>query len=190
MIDFHGHSCPGLTIGVRAAEMALRDLGHASESDLVAVVETDMCGVDAIQFLTGCTFGKGNLVHRDYGKMAFSFYDRSSGKGVRLLLHPEAQGEMGAEMRDLMGKSARGEASEVDRTRLDELREAVQRRYMELPLEVLFEAKDAPPPPSPARILETLTCAACGEGVMESRSRRMGGETLCIPCFQDGEQKR
>lgn len=72
-IAFHGHSCPGLAIGIRVAELVLQKLGPCGQSDLVAVVETDMCGVDAIQFLTGCTFGKGNLIHKDYGKMATAF---------------------------------------------------------------------------------------------------------------------
>ncbi len=56
----------------------------------MAVVETDMCGVDAIQFLTGCTFGKGNLIHRDWGKNAFSFFRRSDGRAVRISLRPGA----------------------------------------------------------------------------------------------------
>ncbi len=73
--DFHGHMCPGLAIGIRIAEIALREIGpHAEDEEVVAVVETDMCGVDAIQVLTGCTFGKGNLIFNDYGKKAFSFY--------------------------------------------------------------------------------------------------------------------
>jgi len=60
-VQFHGHWCPGLATGIRAAELALREIGHEADEEVVAVVETDMCGVDAIQFLTGCTFGKGNL---------------------------------------------------------------------------------------------------------------------------------
>jgi len=71
-VAFHGHWCPGLALGIRASELALRDFGKAGDEEIVAVVETDMCGVDAIQFLTGCTFGKGNLIHRDYGKKAIS----------------------------------------------------------------------------------------------------------------------
>ena len=67
-IRFHGHSCPGLALGIRAAEVALKESERASDEEVVAVVETDMCGVDAIQYLTGCTFGKGNLIHLDYGK--------------------------------------------------------------------------------------------------------------------------
>ncbi len=71
-IAFHGHSCPGLAIGIRASELAKQRMGGLDSADLLAVVETDMCGVDAIQFLTGCTFGKGNLIHHDVGKMAFT----------------------------------------------------------------------------------------------------------------------
>ena len=72
VIKFHGHSCPGLAIGIRVSELALERLGEPESGELIAVVETDMCGVDAIQFLTGCTFGKGNLIHKDHGKMAFT----------------------------------------------------------------------------------------------------------------------
>ncbi|MBN1246402.1 MAG: formylmethanofuran dehydrogenase, partial [Anaerolineae bacterium] len=32
---FHGHSCPGLTIGIRAAELALREIGpHAADEEV------------------------------------------------------------------------------------------------------------------------------------------------------------
>lgn len=45
-IDFHGHWCPGLPIGIRASELALQRLGGPEKADWVAVVETDMCGDD------------------------------------------------------------------------------------------------------------------------------------------------
>src|SRR4030067_335982 len=114
---FHGHSCPGLTIGIRAAELALQKLAHADKEDLVAVVETDMCGVDAIQFLTGCTFGKGNLIHKDYGKTAFSFYDRSKNAGFRAVLRPDLTGKIGSELRTLTKKVEAGTANEEERAR-------------------------------------------------------------------------
>lgn len=84
--SFHGHLCPGLAMGIQAAQIALAQIGkHAMDEEVVAVVETDMCGVDAIQFLTGCTFGKGNLIHRDHGKSAFTFIRRSDNKAIRVL---------------------------------------------------------------------------------------------------------
>ncbi len=62
-LDFHGHLCPGLAIGYRAATGALEWLkeNRSEDEELVAIVETDACGADAVQVLTGCTFGKGNL---------------------------------------------------------------------------------------------------------------------------------
>jgi formylmethanofuran dehydrogenase subunit E len=85
-IQFHGHLCPGLALGYRVAKAALRELGaeRPGDEELVAVVENDSCAVDAIQFITGCTFGKGNFLFRDYGKHVYTFHNRRSGKGVRI----------------------------------------------------------------------------------------------------------
>ncbi|MBC7325745.1 MAG: formylmethanofuran dehydrogenase, partial [Moorella sp. (in: Bacteria)] len=85
-VEFHGHSCPGLATGYRVARIALRELARsrAQDEELVAVVENDACGVDAVQVLTGCTLGKGNLLYRDYGKHVFTFICRNSGKAVRI----------------------------------------------------------------------------------------------------------
>jgi formylmethanofuran dehydrogenase subunit E len=92
-MDFYGHWYPGLAIGIRAAEWALEEMGKAPDEEIVAVVETDMCAVDAIQSLTGCTFGKGNLIHKEYGKSAFAFYRRQDGKAALLVARPDLYGE-------------------------------------------------------------------------------------------------
>jgi formylmethanofuran dehydrogenase subunit E len=64
------------------------------------------------------------------------------------------------------------------------------RLYMGASLKEMFscEASDSPPP-RPARILQSLACDGCGEHAMESRTRRFGGRTLCLPCFELVEQK-
>ncbi|XXJ18690.1 FmdE family protein [Desulfovibrio caledoniensis] len=165
-IVFHGHHCPGLTIGVRAVELARRELGDLDTLDLVAVAETDMCGVDAIQFLTDCTLGKGNFIHRDYGKRAFTFFDRKSGKGFRAVLRDSAMGGPG------------------------ESRETGIERFMTLDLDDMFAVTPLDcPAPRPAAVLQSLRCDQCGEMTMESRTRRYGGKTYCIPCFTDIDQK-
>lgn len=53
VIAFHGHYCPGVTIGYRATLLALRELGvqRARDEELVAICENDACGVDAVQEL-------------------------------------------------------------------------------------------------------------------------------------------
>ena len=82
-VDFHGHVCPGLAIGYRAAKAGMEWLSakRAEDEEVVAIVETDACGADAIQVLTGCTFGKGNFFHRDYGKQVFTLLGRKIGGG-------------------------------------------------------------------------------------------------------------
>lgn len=189
-IAFHGHKCPGLIIGIRAAELALKRMGEAKGKDLVAVVETDMCGVDAIQFLTGCTFGKGNLIHKDFGKIAFSFYDRGQNTRFRILFQPDITGGLASELRSLMKKAEDGVANEEEQTRIHKLRDELQERYMTADLEKMFTVTEALiPVPKPARILQSLRCETCGEMTMESRTRRFGGKTLCLPCFERVEQK-
>lgn len=164
VIRFHGHHCPGLTIGIRAVELAERELGDLAQTDLVTISETDMCGVDAIQFLTDCTLGKGNLIHRDYGKRAFSFHDRKSGKGFRALLKD-------------IGPNGRSREQAID-------------HFMTIGLDDMFDVTPLDAlPPRPAQVLESLRCEQCGEMTMESRTRRFAGKTYCIPCFSGIDQK-
>lgn len=189
-IAFHGHSCPGLAIGIRAAEMAEAKLGKVHQNDLVCVAETDMCGVDAIQFLTGCTVGKGNLIHRDYGKMAFSFYNRKAESGIRMVFNNSAWGELRKDFMDLMDRGNRGLLSAEEQERLGSMRREMQQRMMTLPVDEVFTVQPlSDRPPRGARVLESLECADCGERTMESRTRRFAGQTLCIPCYMKVEQK-
>jgi len=190
VVNFHGHSCPGLSIGIRASEIARRELGDLPDTRLVCITETDMCGVDAVQYLTGCTFGKGNLIHRDHGKMAFTFYDRESGHGFRCILKPEARGDASAELSELSRKIADGTAGKGEEQRVQILRQKMQERIMKADLDALFEIMEPlETMPRRARVLESLTCEECGEATMESRTRRFAGKTLCQPCFYKVEQK-
>ena len=184
VVEFHGHMCPGLAMGVAAAQVALREIGpHAKDEEVVAVVETDMCGVDAIQFLTGCTFGKGNLIHRDYGKNAFSFFRRSDGRAIRIVARPDAW-QRDPEHQALFAKVRAKDATDAERARFQELHVSQSHKVLALDPDSLysFEVIDAAPPRK-ARIHASVVCAECGEGAMETRIRRLDGRSLCQPCF-------
>ena len=184
-IDFHGHWCPGLAIGLRAGEWALQEIGRSGDEEVVAVVETDMCAVDGIQSLVGCTFGKGNLIHLDYGKTAFTFHRRKDGKSARLVFRGDRIGGGTDEhYRELVSKIAAGKATPEEKAEVQEHRRQWTDRIMDADLEVIFELKEAGPEPRKARILDSLKCDACGETIMESRARRLAGQTLCAPCFE------
>ena len=91
-VAFHGHSCGGLAMGYKLAEYVTELLGlsFSEDEELVCIAETDSCTVDAIQVFLGCTAGKGNLFVNKWGKTAFSFYNRKTGKSVRLVAIPDA----------------------------------------------------------------------------------------------------
>jgi len=184
VVDFHGHLCPGLAMGVQAAQIALREIGpHAKDEEVVAVVETDMCGVDAIQFLTGCTFGKGNLLHRDWGKNAYSFFRRSDGRAIRIIGRPDAW-PRNPEHQALFAKVRSRTASPEERSRFQELHQSESHKVLEYDPDSLFDIQElSGPPPRKARIHASVVCARCGEAAMETRIRRLDGRDLCTPCF-------
>ena len=189
-IDFHGHSCPGLAIGIRAAEVALREVGRSSDEEVVAVVENDNCAVDAIQFLLSCTYGKGNLIHLDYGKLAFTFYRRSDGKAIRVVGEPKIFGHQDDEFMTLRKTKMMRDLTGEEKERLNSATASRIKQIMEADLDELFEISPAQSPiPRKAQILESLICEACGERTMESRTRRFLGQILCVPCFEARENK-
>jgi len=160
-VAFHGHECPGLAIGFRACEAAKEKLGitFSRDEEVVCVTETDACGVDAIQVITGCTLGKGNLIYRDRGKQAFSFFVRSTGESIRVVLKP-ADKEMTREERKIY--------------------------LLETPIDELFEFKKPQfELPEIARIFRSVICEICGESTAEHRVRIMDGKMVCLDCFKD-----
>lgn len=185
VVRFHGHQCGGLAIGIQAARLALREIGpHAPDEEVVAVVETDMCAVDAIQFLTGCTFGKGNLIHRNWGKNAYTFFRRSDGKAVRIT--PRTwDWNRPPDMEALQAKARDGATTPEEDARLAELRRQWERQLLATDPDDLFTVTAVDEPmPRRARLHASVTCDECGEAAMETRVRRLGGRELCIPCFE------
>lgn len=164
IVEFHGHSCPGLAIGYRMSLAAMRYLGstRSDDEELVAVVENDACGVDALQCITGCTFGKGNLLFQDFGKNVYTLYSRSSGKGVRVAFHGR--------------RVPNG---------LREDKPAFIRFLQECGDEAILTLVDTDAtPPNPARIRNSVVCQICQEPVMDTRLRVAGGQTVCMPCAE------
>ncbi|MDN5294031.1 MAG: formylmethanofuran dehydrogenase subunit [Eubacteriales bacterium] len=191
VVAFHGHSCPGLAVGFRAARIALRELAAERDVDeeLVAVVENDACGVDAVQVLTGCTFGKGNLWFRDYGKHVFTFFCRNSGRGVRIAVKGSLWREDDPDFQELREKVFSGTAEPEEKERFRRLQEERTRHILTMPegefCTVQAVQEEIPPK---AKIFRSLTCAFCGEQVAEHRARWREGRPACIPCAQEPEK--
>jgi formylmethanofuran dehydrogenase subunit E len=164
IVSFHGHSCPGLAIGYRMTKAALTFLAgsRSADEELVAIVENNACGVDAVQALSGCTFGKGNLIFKDYGKHVYTLYDRTSKRGVRVVFNDRA-----------IPKDMRKDRKRFASWLLTAPEEEIV---------VLQEVRQDEP--EAARIMKSVACAFCGESVMETRTREVNDKLACIPCAE------
>ncbi len=84
---FHGHTAPGLIVGVKMVALAM---AHMEEDILFDVVcETRSCLPDAVQMLTLCTVGNGWLKIKDIGRYALNVYNKFEGDGVRVFIDSE-----------------------------------------------------------------------------------------------------
>jgi formylmethanofuran dehydrogenase subunit E len=182
---FHGHVCGGLAIGYLAATAGLNWLREkrALDEELVAIVETDACCVDAIQVLTGCTFGKGNLVYRDYGKMGFTFFNRRTGQGIRLAMRPETF-RVNARQIELFKKTRDGSITDAEREELQTLGLQRTAEVLDTRAEDLFSMTPVTAGmPDKARIEPSVPCARCGEPTMSSKLASMDGRLVCRGCL-------
>ncbi|MFX1313975.1 MAG: FmdE family protein [Promethearchaeota archaeon] len=162
-VKFHGHICPGLAIGVIAAKYLLENgFKYSPNEEIVAVVENDNCSIDALQVLLGTTYGKGNLIHQDYGKLNYYFYNRTTKKAVKLAIKNMDFGDK----------------------KLSKM-EKVQKILNSNP-EVIFNIDQIEfNPPELAEIEESVQCDICGELTMNSRLMFYENSTMCIPCYRD-----
>ena len=185
-VQFHGHTCPGLAIGFQAAMILMKRLNvrKAPDEELIAIVETDACGADAIQVMTGCTFGKGNFIFKNYGKHAFSLMDRGKQKVIRACLLPDVF-ESDPEYLSLSKKVQSDEASTEETRRFRQLQQDRVRKVLEADPESLFKIEEVSSDlPAKARIMESEICDICGEPTKMDLLRKINSKKICIPCAE------
>lgn len=186
-IDFHGHCCPGLTIGYLAAKAALAHLNvtRAQDEELVAIVESDGCGIDAVQALLGCTLGKGNLIFKDLGKQAYTIGSRQTGKAVRIVATGQVV-PLSPEQEVIKSAVYSGHATALQRDAWQQIQEQRTTYLLSTPSEHLFKIEDVELKlPPEAQIFNSVTCAYCDEKVMEARARLKNGKLACLACVEE-----
>ena len=184
---FHGHVCPGTAIGYRAGEIALNELeaSRSTDEELLVVVENDSCSVDAIQIVTGCTMGKGNLIFKDYGKHVYTFFNRESGNVLRISLNISID-EIDSDFSKLRDNAFSESGTKEEKLEFEKHKDKISQKILDMPDKELFmiEFVDIDIPDE-ARVFRSVRCAKCGELVAEFRLRVENGVLVCIPCFQD-----
>ena len=176
----HGHLCAGQILGVRLAMLGCRRLGideprGRDRKRLVTWIEIDRCATDAIGVVTGCRLGKRALKFRDWGKMAATFADLSTGRAIRVVAL----------------ESSKQRARELYPEIADKNQQQMK-AYREMPDAELFGeqwvAVDLTPKEMPGYKGERVVCAACGEGISYDRFVEHNGEKLCLACAHPEER--
>lgn len=170
----HGHLCAGQVLGVRLAMLGLAKLGiedpyGKDRKRLVTFVEIDRCATDAVAVVTGCRLGKRALKFRDWGKVAATFVDVTTGKGIRI--------------------AAKESSKALARQMHPEIADKNQQQmlaYREISDEDLFATQwvkvELPPEEFPGYKGERVVCEVCGEGINFRREVRQDGKVLCRAC--------
>jgi formylmethanofuran dehydrogenase subunit E len=172
----HGHLCAGQVLGVRLAMLGLVKLGIDDPSGkkedrkrLVTFVEIDRCATDAVAVVTGCRLGKRALKFRDWGKVAATFVDVSTGKAIRI--------------------AAKESSKALARQMHPEIADKNQQQmlaYREITDDDLFTMQwvkvELPPEEFPGYKGERVVCEACGEGINFRREVRSEEKVLCRAC--------
>ena len=174
----HGHLCPGQVVGVRMAILGCKliELDNPKSREqikqLLVYVEMDRCTADAVAYVTGVKLGRRSLKFMDYGIMAATFVNLSTGKSFRIISTEES--------RDLSDVYAPEIAEKSGKQLL---------AYKRMPDSVLFRVqkvhvhiKDIDLP-GPTR--EKARCGRCGQIIRDGRQVEKDGEILCKPCAGD-----
>ncbi len=190
----HGHYCSGLALGVLAAHRAVKEIGEQSDGleDLLAIVETNNCFTDGIQYVTACTFGNNSLIFKDIGKIAFSLCKRN-GKGIRIYCLPEAKEYMHKAYIDFTKAYYRlVKMKDHSKQALKDYKVSGYEKahaVIKIDFEKLFTLEETEiriPDYAPSHA--SIICNTCGEFVMESRIKKLNNNHICLSCSGEYNQ--
>ncbi|MEA2573054.1 MAG: hypothetical protein QOH93_352 [Chloroflexia bacterium] len=171
----HHHLCPRQVLGVRtgmhAAELFDMPLPQTGKR-LFAFVETDGCFADGLSVATGCWLGRRTLRLIDYGKVAATFVDTSTGKALRV--SPQS--------------SARARALELAPAEPDSWHSQLA-AYKVMSTPELLRVEEVRLTVSLEELISQpglrVTCEGCGEEIMNAREVLVDGRVLCRRCAGD-----
>ncbi len=149
--------------------LGIEDPQGKDRKRLVTFVEIDRCATDAVAVVTGCRLGKRALKFRDWGKVAATFVDVSTGKAIRVAAK----------------ESSKALARELHPEIADKNQQQML-AYREMSDDDLFSTQwvkvDLPAEEFPGYKGGRIVCALCGEGINFRREVQRDGKLLCRAC--------
>jgi formylmethanofuran dehydrogenase subunit E len=194
-LAFHGHKCPAMPLGLRAALAAMETLGveRAQDKELHVISETGKghaagCFLDGVMTATGCTYGKSNIEKRYWNKMAFTLIDVAGKRAVRVSLKSKFFAGM--------LKSPFVEQRKIGVPPQDvppEICDPLFENVLGMPVEMFLEigpVTDYELPRKPG-VFDAAPCTVCGEMVFVDKlveADEADGQKVCMGC--QGKEKK
>ncbi len=172
----HTHLCPRQVLGVRAALAGAAALNLSLprvDKRLLVILETDGCFADGVEVTTGCTMGHRTLRVEDYGKVAATLVDVSTGTALRVAPRLDIR------------QRAFAFAPDESRHYFAQLH-----AYQVMPEDELFSIQDVCLNTLIEEILSRpgtrVNCERCGEEIINEREIVRNGQIVCRTCAYGG----
>jgi formylmethanofuran dehydrogenase subunit E len=157
-------------------KLAIDDPQGKDRKRLVTFVEIDRCATDAVAVVTGCRLGKRALKFRDWGKVAATFVDVSTGKAVRIAAKESSKA---------LARQMHPEISDKNKQQM--------LAYREIADDDLFATQwvkvELRPEEFPGYKGERVVCEVCGEGINFRKELHRDGKVLCRACAGESYYK-
>jgi formylmethanofuran dehydrogenase subunit E len=186
-LEFHGHRCPAMPMGLKAGMAAMAALGveRAQDKELYVKSETGKghaagCFLDGIMTATGCTYGKSNIEKLYYNKMAFTLIDQKSGRAVRVSLKPDFF-EKALQSPFVQKRKAGVPPQDIE----PEIADPLINRVLSLAGEDFLDIGEVytVDVKKGKGVFTTKRCEQCGEVTFVNKLRETeDGKAVCIPC--------
>ncbi len=186
-LEFHGHKCPAMPMGLRAGLAAMKTLGvqRAKDKELVVEAETGEghaagCFLDGVMVATGATYGKGNIKKLFYNKMAFTLIDTRSGRAVRVSLRPEffekaLQSPFVQKRKE--GVLPQDIPAEITNPQVERILGLPESEFLTTSQVFQRDVRQG------ATSFEVKRCSECGEATFTNKlTKAPDGRLLCVPC--------
>lgn len=184
-VEFHQHLCLDIAIGYRAARALVREMGNEMKNmkEVVAHVGNETCALDAIQEITGCTFGKRNLYINDIGKAVYILQNTKTGNGVRIYCKYWDTFDH-SQLRELRKATKQPDARPEQQASLQKKTEAIIDNILAASESELFSITRVtlPPPPKSGKY-KANPCGRCGEYVNVALLMEEAGQWICKECL-------
>ncbi len=171
-------------LGIKLTLAALDKLGikNPKIKDLFVISETRHCFMDGIQVVSKATYGCGDLIIKNYGKLALTMLDKKTGNAVRVTVKSnfqERMTEISNKIRELFEINDRKKILEITKNFGKEI---LDMKMQEICIVKKVKITDNSLIENASIKHNEFLCENCGESILDYAVEEIDGKKLCPVC--------